>query len=159
MRSTRESFKKPTEYLNNPNKESGEDMKGIISFYEKPGCRTNEEQKEILINAGYKLQVIDMLSKKWEKESLQQFFGSLKVHDCVNLKAPEISGGELDIHRFTEEELLDLMLEKPILIKRPLLFFRGEFAVGFENDLVAKLLEGEEAAQISCRKCGNQSHN
>lgn len=124
-------------------------MKGIVSFYEKPGCEGNAEQKKKLEAAGYKLQVIDMISKEWETEQLQKFFGGMNIHDCVNKRAPSIKSGALDPSTLAEEDLLSAMVQEPILIKRPLLFFRGEFGVGFENDLVTKLL-GEKQSESVC---------
>lgn len=115
-------------------------MKGIVSFYEKPGCKGNAKQKEILRQAGYKLQVIDILSKEWDEETLMKFIGNMPVHACVNVKAPSVKSGIFEPEKLTEAELVEAMIYEPILIKRPLVFYRGEFAVGFDSDLVEKLL-------------------
>lgn len=133
-------------------------MKGIVSFYEKPGCKGNARQKEKLREAGYALQVIDILAKSWDEETLLQFFGDKPVHQCVNLRAPLITNGEIDINRLNDSELLQKMIEYPILIKRPLLFFRGQFAVGFDNELVTMLL-GESQSEDSCRKDDDCFHS
>lgn len=133
-------------------------MKGIVSFYEKPGCKGNERQKEKLRAAGYVLQVIDILTKGWDEETLLQFFGDTPIHQCVNLRAPIITSGQLDINQLTDSELLQKMIELPILIKRPLLFFRGQFAVGFENELVTTLL-GEPQIEEPCQKNDNCHHS
>ncbi|MDC7222607.1 MAG: hypothetical protein PQJ60_02635 [Spirochaetales bacterium] len=123
-------------------------MKGIVSFYEKPGCQGNAKQKQQLKDEGYMLQVVDMISKKWEPEELQKFLCNYNIYDCVNQRAPQVKSGEFQASELSEEELLAAMIESPILIKRPLIFFRGEFAVGFENDLVTKLLGGPQKDSV-----------
>jgi len=132
-------------------------MKGIISFYEKPGCQGNARQKEKLRAAGYMLQVVDMISKKWDEETLMQFFGNTPILQCVNRRAPIITSGELDVDALSEAELLEKMIASPILIKRPLIFYRGQFGVGFENNLVTALL-GEAQTEEPCHKNDNCTH-
>jgi arsenate reductase (glutaredoxin) len=132
-------------------------MQGIVSFYEKPGCQGNARQKEKLKAAGYMLQVVDMISKTWDEETLLQFFGDLPIHQCVNQRAPIITSGELNVNALSESELLAEMIASPILIKRPLIFFRGRFGVGFDNDLVTELL-GVAQTEEPCRKNDNCTH-
>lgn len=126
-------------------------MKGLVSFYEKPGCKGNERQKKLLIQAGYALHVIDLLSRDWKTDELLKFFSGLSIYDCVNSRAPRITKEGFDPTKLSEDELLMEMINDPILIKRPLLFFRGEFAVGFNNDLVDKLL-GDLSRPEDCQK-------
>ena len=126
-------------------------MKGLVSFYEKPGCKGNERQKKLLIEAGYALHVIDLLSKDWKTEDLLKFFSGRSIYDCVNTRAPKITKEGFDPSKLSEDELLMEMINNPILIKRPLLFYRGEFGVGFDNDLVDKLL-GDLQRPSECQK-------
>ena len=124
-------------------------VKGIVSFYEKPGCKTNTRQKEQLKAAGYVVQSIDMLSKQWEQESLAKFFNNNSPRDFINPRAPEITSGAFDPAGCSDEELYTAMIATPILIKRPLLFFRGEFGVGFDCELATQLL-GSEQEPTTC---------
>lgn len=92
-----------------------------VAFYEKPGCVGNRRQQVALRAQGVELEVYDLLSQPWTRESLRPFFGSLPVADWFNLSAPAIKSGEIDILRCTEEQALALMLAEPLLIRRPLL--------------------------------------
>lgn len=126
-------------------------MKGIIQFFEKPGCKGNIKQQQLLRDAGYVLQITDILSKRWDVESLNRCFVGNKVHNCVNLMAPIIKKEQIEIDNISESDLLELMIEHPILIKRPIIFYRGEVSVGFNTPLVSKLL-GEEQPEHFCQK-------
>lgn len=124
-------------------------MKGIVSIYGKSGCKGNGQQKARLKAAGYTVQFIDILKKQWDVHTLSKFFNDQSVHACVNARAPQITSGEFDPSTLSEDALLQAMIETPILIKRPLLFYRGEFACGFDQPLVTQLL-GEQAEDFSC---------
>jgi arsenate reductase len=125
-------------------------MKGVVSFYGKPECSGNKKQKALLRDAGYMLEERDLLNTSWDQEKLLNFFNGVPVHECINQRAPLISQQRFNPAELTEDELLEKMIEHPILIKRPLIFFRGEYACGFDSPLVKKLL-GEDPGIVDCR--------
>lgn len=133
-------------------------MKGIVAFYEKLGCRSNARQKQQLRDAGYLLQVVSLLDKKWDCYSLNKFFAGRKIHDCVNQRAPQITSGDFDPATLNEAELLQAMVEHPILIQRPLIFFRGHFACGFQHELVTQLLGSKQAVE-TCQQSPSCTHH
>ncbi len=133
-------------------------MKGIVSLYGKVGCKGNARQMEQLKAAGYAVQFIDLLSRKLEAAELQNFFAGRKFHDCVNQRAPQITSGEFQPEGLSEDELLQAMIESPILIKRPLLFFRGEFACGADHPLMARLL-GDVPPVEGCQRHDGCTHH
>jgi arsenate reductase len=124
-------------------------MKGVVSFYGKPECSGNKKQKALLRDAGYMLEERDLLNTSWDQEKLLNFFAGESVHSCVNERAPLITKEGLDPSALSKEDLLEKMIEHPILIKRPLLFFRGQYACGFDSPLVKKLL-GEDPGDVGC---------
>jgi Arsenate reductase and related proteins, glutaredoxin family len=133
-------------------------MKGIVSLYGKIGCKGNARQMEQLKAAGYVVQFIDLLNRKLEPKELLNFFAGRTIHDCVNQRAPQISSGKFNPQALSEEELLAAMIEEPILIKRPLLFFRGEFACGADHPLMTRLL-GDIIPDLGCQQHDACSHH
>lgn len=133
-------------------------MKGIVSFYGKSGCSGNRRQVEQLKQADYVVQWIDILKKRWDEETLSKFLGHQAVHNCINQRAPTIISGETNPNEMDDDQLMQAMVEDPVLIKRPLLFYRGEFACGFDHPLVGRLL-GEEISGDSCRKNRDCAHS
>lgn len=124
-------------------------MKDVVRFFEKPNCIGNDAQKKQLIEAGYELEVIDMIRRKWTEAELKPFFGSLDLHECVNPRAPRITSGEVDPSRLNDAELMAAMLADPMLIRRPLLVYGDRYAIGFKNELVTELL-GIEQDEAKC---------
>lgn len=107
-----------------------------IIFYEKPGCINNTKQKWLLLDAGHQVEARDLLNEPWTKESLLAFFTGLSVADWFNPSAPGVKSGDIDIASLNKDEALELMIDDPILIRRPLLRIADEYRVGFDQNKI-----------------------
>ncbi|MCG8023521.1 MAG: nitrogenase-associated protein [Candidatus Thiodiazotropha endolucinida] len=102
-----------------------------LVFYEKPGCVGNHQQKALLNALGHTLEARDLLSEIWTPQSLRPFFTDKPVAEWFNLSAPQVKSGELRIDDLSEDQVLALMIEEPLLICRPLLQFESIRQSGF----------------------------
>lgn len=107
-----------------------------VIFYEKPGCINNTNQKQLLTAAGHQVIARSLLTENWQPDELRTFFGQLPVNAWFNLSAPAIKEGLVQPNKLSEQAALALMLENPILIRRPLMQVGGECRVGFDPTLV-----------------------
>ena len=107
-----------------------------VTFYEKPGCSNNTRQKKLLAEAGHQVVAKDILTETWQAERLRAFFGELAVRDWFNYSAPAIKLGEIEPDTLTEQEALALMLQNPLLIRRPLMQVRDDVMAGFDQQAV-----------------------
>ena len=107
-----------------------------VTFYEKPGCINNTRQKQLLVAAGHQLIVKNVLTECWQAERLRAFFGRLAVCDWFNYSAPAIKQGEVNPETLTEPQALALMLNNPLLIRRPLMQVGNTFMAGFDQLIV-----------------------
>ena len=103
-----------------------------VTFYEKPGCKGNLRQKTLLAAAGHTVQARDLKSEPWTAERLNAFLGKLPVARWFNLSAPAIKAGKIVPENISHEHALQLLLENPLLIRRPLLEIGEERMVGFD---------------------------
>lgn len=103
-----------------------------IIFYEKPGCGGNAKQKALLLAAGHTLAVKDLLAEPWTRDSLLAFLAPLPVPHWFNRSAPMVKAGQIDPDSIDAERAIALMLEHPILIRRPLMQAGDTRHVGFE---------------------------
>lgn len=110
-------------------------------FYEKPGCSGNARQKEILKSYGLEICEESLIDTKWTKESLKEFFSDLEVKEIFNIFAPKVKNGMIDISKLTLDEAIELMIEEPILIKRPLIDINGTKICGFDINKINKKLQ------------------
>lgn len=105
-----------------------------ILFYEKPGCANNARQKHLLMEAGHELIVRNLLETRWDAGELRAFFGSRPVSEWFNRAAPRLKSGEITPETLDEAEALALMLEDPLLIRRPLLQMGERREAGFDAE-------------------------
>lgn len=103
-----------------------------IIFWEKPGCKGNSRQKEILLASGHQLEVRNLLTENWGKETLAQFFGERPVSEWFNITNPRVKSGELVPAEICAEKALEMMIAEPLLIGRPLLQVGDERLAGFD---------------------------
>lgn len=103
-----------------------------IVFYEKPRCVGNARQRALLIRSGHELEVRDILSEPWTADRLRPFFGGRPVGEWFNRSAPRVKSGEVTPDELSEQEALTLMLQEPLLIRRPLMQVGDQCRAGFD---------------------------
>jgi len=108
----------------------------IVYFYEKPGCANNTRQKKLLEAAGHQVVALNILTEPWQEDRLRRFFGELAVRDWFNYSAPPLKYGEIDPDELSEQQALALMLENPLLIRRPLMQVGDSVMAGFDQQAV-----------------------
>lgn len=107
-----------------------------VIFYEKPGCINNTKQKALLKAAGHEVLDHNLLTQSWQVEDLRLFFGERPVCEWFNRTAPRVKSGEVVPEKIDAETALGLMVNDPILIRRPLIQVGDRREVGFDTELV-----------------------
>ncbi|MBC8318151.1 MAG: hypothetical protein H8E41_09610 [Desulfobulbaceae bacterium] len=123
-----------------------------ILFYEKPGCINNEKQKHILLVAGHSLQCVDILKYPWNQDRLLPFINGKKPEQIINNTAPAVKKGSLDPGQLSFSQAMALMIEDPLLIKRPLIEVDGLCIQGFESNMLKPYLGNWDGSEdvITC---------
>jgi nitrogenase-associated protein len=134
-------------------------MMATVVFYEKPGCGNNTKQKVWLAASGHTVLAKNLLTEKWTAERLRAFFGELPVAQWFNPAAPRVKSGEVDPATFNADAALELMLQEPLFIKRPLMEVDGEFRVGFDTDAVRAWIGLNDAKPAGDIEACPKSHN
>lgn len=131
-----------------------------VIFYEKEGCAGNAKQKQLLKAAGHTVTAHNLLTHEWQADELRLFFGTLPVAEWFNVNAPAVKYGEIDIDVLNEEQALALMMETPLLIRRPLMQVDNEHMAGFEAVKVdAWIGLRPENARQDVESCPRSAHH
>lgn len=104
----------------------------VVTFYEKPGCKGNLRQKTLLAAAGHTVQAKNLKTEAWTANRLLAFLGKLPVGSWFNPAAPAIKAGQIVPENLSFEHAVNLLLENPLLIRRPLMEIGEERMVGFD---------------------------
>lgn len=95
-------------------------MKATI--YHNPMCGTSRKTLEILRNEGADVTVIEYLKAPPSRDELKRLYQRAGISPREGLRAKEELAETLDLNRpdVSDDEILDAMMEHPILIQRPL---------------------------------------
>jgi hypothetical protein len=107
-----------------------------VVFYEKPGCLTNARQKALLASRGCELTVKDLLKEPWTAERLYEYLRASPVAQWFNPSAPRVKSGEIAPAELDEASAMALLLQHPLLIRRPLLDTEYGKTAGFDDAAV-----------------------
>lgn len=96
-------------------------MKSDIVIYHNPACGTSRNTLAMIRNAGIEPTVIAYLETPPSREELVHLIESagLTVRGALRQKGTPYAELELDDEDLGDNALLDVMLDKPILINRP----------------------------------------
>lgn len=112
----------------------------VILFYEKPGCRTNAKQKQSLKDAGCIIVTRNLLKHNMDKAELFTYLYKRPYVEWFNPNAPIIKNGELNPNVLSAQKALKLLLNDPILIRRPLISVQGQRMCGFDQEAIETIL-------------------
>jgi len=92
------------------------------TIYHNPKCGTSRKTLEILNDAGADVTVIEYLKSPPGREELKRLYRRAGISPREGLRAREEIAEELGLNRpeVSDDEILDAMMEHPILIQRPL---------------------------------------
>jgi arsenate reductase (glutaredoxin) len=95
-------------------------MKATI--YHNPMCGTSRKTLEILRDSGVDVWIQEYLKKPPSRDELKRLYDRAGLTPREGLRGKEPLAGELGLTRadVTDNEVLDAMVEHPILIERPL---------------------------------------
>lgn len=128
-----------------------------VTFYEKPGCAGNAKQKKLLDLYNISYETKNILSTPWKENELHAFFAGLDKENIVNIFAPKIKNGEVEVAALSKEELVKLMIQEPILIKRPLLAIGEHKLCGFDIAQINKVLQKNICESVSISTCQSKT--
>lgn len=93
-----------------------------ITIYHNPQCGTSRNTLGLIRNSGEEPEVIEYLQRPPSRDKLVELIGRMGISPRELLRRKGTPYDELDLDdlKFTDDELIDLMLAHPILINRPI---------------------------------------
>jgi arsenate reductase len=119
---------------------NGTAMKATI--YHNPMCGTSRKTLEILDNEGADVTVVEYLKNPPTRQELKRLYERAGITPREGLRTREPLAEELGLTRpdVSDDEILDAMMEHPILIQRPLVETKQGVRLCRPQEEVRKLL-------------------
>jgi arsenate reductase len=126
-------------------------MSSQIKIYHNPACGTSRNTIALIRNTGIEPEVIEYLqyppSKAQLIELIQQ--SALSVRDAIRKNVDVYKTLKLDQAEWTDDQLLNFMLQYPILINRPFVVTELGVRLCRPSELVLDLLSAPQRAAFS----------
>lgn len=93
-----------------------------VTIYHNPLCGTSRKTLDILRENGDEPRVVEYLKTPPDRDELKRLYDRAGISPREGLRAKEPLASELGLTRpdVSDDEILDAMVEHPILINRPL---------------------------------------
>lgn len=116
------------------------------TIYHNPDCGTSRNTLALIRNAGINPVVIEYLKTPPDRQTLRDLIASagLSVREAIREKGTPYFEIGLDAPDLSNEQLLDAMLEHPILINRPFVVTPCGVKLCRPSELVLDILEAPQ---------------
>lgn len=93
-----------------------------ITIYHNPKCGTSRNVLAMIRNSGEEPAVIEYLKTPPSREELVDLIGRMGIspRDLLRRKGTPYDDLDLDDQKWSDDDLIDFMIEHPILINRPI---------------------------------------
>lgn len=115
-------------------------MKATI--YHNPMCGTSRKTLDILRDSGAEVSIHEYLKNPPARDELKRLYGRAGISPREGLRAKEPLAEELGLTRpeVTDDEVLDAMVQHPILINRPIVETEKGVRLCRPQDMVREIL-------------------
>jgi arsenate reductase (glutaredoxin) len=113
-----------------------------VTIYHNPLCGTSRKTLEIIRERGFEPTVVEYLKAPPTRAELKSLYEKAGISPRDGLRAKEPLAENLGLTRadVTDDEILDAMMEHPILINRPLVATGKGVRLCRPQDLVREIL-------------------
>jgi len=117
-----------------------------ITIYHNPACGTSRNTLALIRNSGAEPEVIEYLKNPPGKERLQQLLAAMGIsaHELLRQKGTPYEELGLGDPKWTEDELVDFMVQQPILMNRPVVVTPLGAKLCRPSEVVLDILPGEQ---------------
>lgn len=117
-----------------------------VTIYHHPACSTSRNTLALLRQRGAEPRVVEYLKTPPSRDELKRLIArmGLGVRDVLRRKEPPYGELGLDDPEWTDEQLLDFMLQHPVLIQRPIVATPLGARMGRPPEAVLEILPGTQ---------------
>jgi Spx/MgsR family transcriptional regulator len=117
-----------------------------ITAYLYNSCTSCRKTDEVLRKSGVDYERREFFKDRFTKEELKSLLenNGLTITDVISTRSTPFKEHDLGNRSLSEDEILDLMIEDPRLLRRPLVISEGQVLVGHNENKLRQMIEGIE---------------
>ncbi|MDH5597566.1 MAG: arsenate reductase (glutaredoxin) [Cyclobacteriaceae bacterium] len=111
-----------------------------MKIYHNPRCSKSRETLQIIVDKGIEPQIVEYLKTPFSKKELKKVLELLKIpaKDLIR-KNETVYKEQFKNKEFSEDEWLDVLVENPVLIERPIVVSNNKAVIGRPPENVSSL--------------------
>ncbi|MDO7375315.1 arsenate reductase (glutaredoxin) [Acinetobacter baumannii] len=120
-------------------------MTELVKIYHNPACGTSRNTLALIRHAGFEPIVIEYLQTPPSKDELIQLIkdSNLTVREAIRKNVEPYKDLELEQGHWTDEQLIDFMVQYPILINRPFVVTQKGTRLCRPSEIVLDILDSQ----------------
>ena len=120
-------------------------MTELVKIYHNPACGTSRNTLALIRHAGIEPIVIEYLQTPPSKDELIQLIkdSNLSVREAIRKNVEPYKDLELEQDHWTDEQLIDFMVQYPILINRPFVVTPKGMRLCRPSEMVLDILDSQ----------------
>ncbi|MFA2914560.1 arsenate reductase (glutaredoxin) [Acinetobacter pittii] len=126
-------------------------MTELVKIYHNPACGTSRNTFALIRHAGIEPIVIEYLQTPPSKDELIQLIkdSGLTVREAIRKNVDPYKDLELEQNHWTDEQLIDFMLQYPILINRPFVVTPKGTRLCRPSEIVLDILDSQNLSYFA----------
>lgn len=115
-----------------------------VTIYHNPACGTSRNTLAMIRQSGEEPEIVEYLKTPPGREKLVEMIAAMNipVRELLRRKGTPYDDLDLDNDKWTDEQLIDFMVEHPILMNRPVVVSANGTALCRPSEKVLNLLDG-----------------
>ncbi|EOW2286885.1 arsenate reductase (glutaredoxin) [Acinetobacter baumannii] len=120
-------------------------MTELVKIYHNPACGTSRNTLALIRHAGIEPIVIEYLQTPPSKDELIQIIkdSNLSVREAIRKNVDPYKDLEIEQDHWTDEQLIDFMVQYPILINRPFVVTQKGTRLCRPSEIVLDILDSQ----------------
>ena len=82
----------------------------------------------------------DFFNEPFSFEEISDLFKYVDVRDYLSVRSPSFKKLNVQLESLHDNEILNMMLKEPRLIKRPLIFYDGQLIIGTDKSAMSNII-------------------
>jgi len=113
-----------------------------ITIYHNPRCSKSRQTLSLLQEKGIEPEIIEYLLTPPTPAELKEIINKLGIsaRELIRKKEDAYKDNDLDNNNLNEDELIDEMIENPVLIERPIVLSKGKAAIGRPPENILEII-------------------
>ncbi|AHB91714.1 arsenate reductase (glutaredoxin) [Acinetobacter baumannii] len=126
-------------------------MTELVKIYHNPACGTSRNTLALIRHAGFEPIVIEYLQTPPSKDELIQLIkdSNLTVREAIRKNVEPYKDLELEQNHWTDEQLIDFMVQYPILINRPFVVTPKGTRLCRPSEMVIDILDSQNLSYFA----------